>query len=73
MKKLEIPFEFADEITKANLIDARNTIKSDLEKWNASPRSDELINFYMHPDDLIYNERLFRALDVVIDYFGGDL
>ena len=30
MKKLEIPFEFADEITKANLIDARNTIKSDL-------------------------------------------
>ena len=35
MKKLEISFEVADEITKATLIDARNTIKSDLEKWNA--------------------------------------
>jgi hypothetical protein len=72
MKKLEISFEVADEITKATLIDARNTIKSDLEKWNAE-LSLNTRSVYMHPDDIVYNLKLILALDVVIDYFGGNL
>jgi len=73
MRMLEIPFEVADGITKANLIDARKYLRSELEEWNANPQDDmNPEGYWMHPDDIVINGKLIRAMDLIIDYYGGD-
>ena len=73
MRMLEIPFEVADGITKANLIDARKYLRSELEEWNANPQDDmNPEGYWMHPDDIVINGKLIRAMDLIIDYDGGD-
>ena len=73
MKELTIPFEVADGITKANLIEAKNYLKSELAKWAENPK-DELNpdGYWMHPDDVVGNGKLIRALSLIIDYYGGE-
>lgn len=73
MKELTIPFEVADGITKANLIEAKNYLKSELAKWEENPK-DELNpdGYWLHPDDVVNNGKLIRALSLIIDYYGGE-
>jgi hypothetical protein len=73
MTGLTIPFEVADGITKANLIDARNYLNSELQQWQENPK-DELNpdGYWMHPDDIVNNGKLVRALNLIIGYYGGE-
>jgi hypothetical protein len=74
MKELTIPFEVADGITKANLIEARNYLKNELEQYHADPRDDLDPDggYWLHPDDIVKNGKLIRAMDLIINYFGGE-
>ena len=70
---LVIPHEVADGLTKANLIDAKRYLQSELDKWTENPK-DELNpdGYWLHPDDVVNNGKLIRALTLIIDYYGGE-
>lgn len=72
IKDLTIPFEVADGITKANLIEARRYLQSELDQWEANPR-DEMnpTGYWLHPDDVVNNMKLTKAMDLLIKYYGG--
>ena len=73
MKQLTIPFEVADGITLANLIEARNYLKSELDQWNENPRTEDNPNgYWLHVEDIAKNYDLIRAMNLVIGYFGGE-
>jgi hypothetical protein len=70
---LSIPYEVGHAITKECLIDSRNYLRSELEQWNANPKDDlNPDGYWMHPDDIVLNGKLIRAMDILIDYFGGE-
>jgi len=72
MKQLTIPYEVADNITLATLLDQRTYLQEELDKWNANPKTDSNpTGYWMHPDDVVYNTKLINALNVVINYYGG--
>lgn len=72
VKELTIPYEVADGITKTNLIDARKYLQSELDQWNANPKTeDNPTGYWLHPEDIAKNYNLIRAMDLVIAYFGG--
>jgi hypothetical protein len=72
MKELTIPYEVSDGITLATLVDARAYLQSELEKWNANPKTDSNpTGYWMHPEDVVYNTQLISAMNVVIKYYGG--
>lgn len=73
MKELSIPFEVADGITRANLIECRNYLQSELDQWEANPK-DELnpTGYWLHPEDVVNNMKYVRAMNVLIGYFGGE-
>ena len=73
MKQLTIPFEVADGITLANLIEARNYLKSELDQWNTNPRTeDNPKGYWLHPEDVAKNYDLIHAINLLIGYFGGE-
>lgn len=73
MKELTIPYEVADGITKATLIDHRNYLKSELEQWEANPKTeDNPTGYWLHPEDVVKNMTLIRSLNEVIRFFGGE-
>jgi hypothetical protein len=73
MRNLEIPFEVADGITKANLIDARDYLQSELDQWQANPKTeDNPDGYWLHHDDLAYNMQLIKAMTLIINYYGGE-
>jgi hypothetical protein len=69
---LSIPYEVAHGITLASLIDSRDYLKSELEQWYENPK-DELNpdGYWMHPDDVVTNGTLIRAMNLLIGYYGG--
>lgn len=73
IKGLQIPFEVADGITKANLIDARNYLQSELDQWNENPKTeDNPDGYWLHPEDVVNNMALVRAMNLLIGYYGGE-
>jgi len=73
MKNLEIPFEVADGITKANLIDARDYLQSELDQWQTNPKNETNPNgYWLHPEDLALNMQLIKAMTLIINYYGGE-
>lgn len=74
MTGLTLPFEVVDGITKANLIEAKRYLQSELDAWAENPK-DELNpdGYWLHPDDVVGNGKLIRALSLIIDYYGGEL
>jgi len=74
MSELTIPFEVADGITRANLLDARNYLKSELAQWAENPKDEQNPEgYWLHPDDVVNNGKLIRALDLIINYYGGEV
>lgn len=73
IKELTIPFEVADGITKANLIEARRYLQSELDQWEANPRDDNNpTGYWLHPEDVVLNTKLIEAMDLLINnYYGG--
>jgi hypothetical protein len=71
--QLSIPFEVADGITKANLIDARNYLQSELDQWYNNPKTeDNPTGYWIHPEDIANNHNLIRAMNLLIKYYGGE-
>jgi hypothetical protein len=64
MRGLQIDFEIADKITLVNLIEQRKMIDQMTVDYEQGG--------WMHPDDVIYNKKLRKALTRVIHYFGGE-
>ncbi len=60
LKPVTIDGDVADQITLLNLLQHRTYAKKALDQFD-----------YKHPDDLAYNVKLDKALDVLISYFGG--
>jgi hypothetical protein len=73
MTDLTIPTEVADGITRANLIDARNYLQSELDQWEANPKDETNPDgYWLHPEDLVINMKLIKAMDLIIGYYGGE-
>ena len=73
MREMTIPFEIADGITKANLIDGRNYLQSELDQWNENPKTeDNPDGYWLHPEDVVNNMNLIRAMNLLINYYGGE-
>lgn len=62
--KFELDYDVVDAIVLKGLKDHRKMVKKSLK--------DHLENgTWMHEDDVVYNVRLIKAMEVVIDYYGG--
>jgi len=59
-----IPVEAADQITLANLQQAREYHKSELKKYKKG-------GYWIHPEDVVHFEAYIKALDILIPYYGG--
>jgi hypothetical protein len=72
-KGLEIPFEIADGIVLASLLDQRKYLKSELKKWEKNPKTDSNPDgYWLHPEDVVKNTVLIRAMDEIIKYYGSE-
>ena len=70
---LEIPFEVADGIVLASLQDQRRYLKSELKAWEKNPRTDNNpTGVWLHPEDVVKNTVLIRAMDEIIKYYGAE-
>jgi hypothetical protein len=73
VKNLEIPFEVADGITKANLIECRNYLQSELDQWETNPKDETNPDgYWLHPEDVVGNMQLVKAMTLIINYYGGE-
>jgi hypothetical protein len=61
--KYEIDTETADKITLDVLKDHRRYMEEELENYENGG--------YLHPEDVVGNQKLIKHLTKVIDYFGG--
>ena len=71
LKSLRIDFETADNITRLNLTDARDYMKSELEKYHDTMETED--PYWMHPDDVVNNQILIKQIDTILNYYGGEL
>lgn len=61
--KLELDFETADRITVICLKEQRRYLKKELANWKKGG--------YLHDEDVVGNQKLIEALDLIIKYYGG--
>lgn len=61
--KLELDIETADRITVVCLKAQRSYLKKELASYKKGE--------YLHPEDVVANQRLIEAMDLVIKHFGG--
>ena len=71
LKSLRIDFETADNITRLNLTDARDYMKSELQKYYDTMETED--PYWMHPDDVVNNQILIKQIDSILNYYGGEL
>ena len=71
MKMLGINYETADLITRLNLTDARDYMKSELKKYNDTMETEN--PYWMHADDVVNNQILIKQIDNILNYYGGEL
>lgn len=62
-KGLEIDYETADRITLLTLKDQHGYLQKELADYEEGK--------WMHPEDVVRNQQLVKALDTIIDYYGG--
>jgi hypothetical protein len=62
-KGLEIDYETADRITLLCLKDQRTYLQIELDAYDEGK--------WLHPEDVVRNQQLIKAIDVLIDYYGG--
>ena len=62
-KGIEIDYETADRITLASLKDHRKYLKKDLKEYKKGK--------WLHPEDVVRNQEIITALDILIPYYGG--
>jgi hypothetical protein len=62
-RKIELDSETADQITLLNLINYRAYLKKELRNYKKGS--------WLHPEDVINNQRVIEAIDILIKQFGG--
>jgi hypothetical protein len=62
---ITISNEVADEITMANLINARSNLRMQLED-----HADGLL--WMHEEDIRMHKKLIKYMSKLIEYYGGE-
>lgn len=62
-KGLELDYETADRITVLCLKDQRFYLQSELDAYEEGK--------WLHPEDVVNNQKLIKALDAIISYYGG--
>jgi len=62
-KGLEIDYETADRITLLCLKDQRLYLQTELDAYDEGK--------WLHPEDVVNNQKLIKALDAIISYYGG--
>lgn len=69
-KKIKLSCGAADRITVATLKNYRSNLKKELKKYTKNPKTDLNPNgVWMHPEDVIGNQRRIEALNLIIsDY-----
>lgn len=65
---LSIPYEVADAITLANLIDARNYLLTELENHQEGI----VYGAFLHKEDVRKNKKLVKYMTKLIEYYGGE-
>jgi hypothetical protein len=60
---LELDYETADRITLLNLEDQKKYLIKELEDYKEGK--------WLHPDDVIKNGEIIRAMELLIPYYGG--
>ena len=68
---MEIDFETADRITRLTLTNQRDYLQSELDQLYATMDSDN--PYWMHPEDVDNNHSMINRINVILDYFGGEL
>jgi hypothetical protein len=68
---MSIDFETADLITRLNLTDARDYMKSELKKYNDTMETEN--PYWLHADDVVNNQILIKQIDNILNYYGGEL
>jgi len=71
MKLLGIDYETADMITRLNLTDARDYMKKELKQFYDTMGIENPT--WMHPEDIVNNQVLINHIDVILNYYGGEL
>ena len=61
--KLEIDFETADRITVLCLKEQRKYLKKELADFKKGE--------WLHPEDVVKNQKLVEAMDLLIKYYGN--
>lgn len=70
--KLEIPAEVAHGIAVASMKDWRAYLKKELAQHKKNPKSESNPGgYWLHPDDVILNQKYIEAMDLLIPAFGG--
>ena len=64
-KGIVIPYEVADGIILAGLIDQRAYLTEEL-------RANEEELSWLHPEDIVRNKKLIKAFTKIIHYYGGE-
>ena len=62
---IEIPYEAADDITVASLIEHREMLRDDLELQAENIE-------WLHEDDIVNHKKLIKAMNRIIKYYGGE-
>jgi hypothetical protein len=71
MAGLSIDFETADLITRLNLTEHRDYLQSELDQMYETMDSEH--PYWMHPDDIDLNHSMIKRINVLLEYFGGEL
>jgi len=65
-KGLVIPYTVADGITLTSLMDQHFYLKEETRAHLEDGK-------WLHPDDLAKNQKLIPALEMLIEYYGGEV
>lgn len=68
---LNIDMETADRITRLTLTEQRDYLQSELDQMYETMDSEN--PYWMHPDDIDLNHSMIKRINVLLEYFGGEL
>lgn len=71
---ISLDIETCNNITRLTLTEYRDYLQSELDQWNANPKTeDNPDGYWMHPEDVVGNTIRIKRINMVLDDFGGEL
>lgn len=71
MINMSIDYETADRITRLTLTDSRDYMQSELDQYHATQGTDN--PYWLHPEDVMNNQKMIHNINAVLAHFGGEL